>query len=223
MGNLTQLADVKTILQIPSSDTSQDALINLVIPAVSAQIESYCNRTFGVASYTENLPPSNSTVLQLQNWPITTVTSVTADGSAMVAGQDYYLYSQFVSSGQLYREPGWYGKMIGRGLTFDPVQPMITIAVVYNAGYNLPGVTPVAGASNLPLNIQLSAMQMTAKVVELSNSGNLGENIQSISEGAESRTFENPAKIPSDMFSQISGMPIQFALLLNPFKKIGCA
>ena len=221
MGNLTQLSDVKTILQIASSDTSQDAILALLIPAISSQIESYCNRTFGVATYTENLPPNNTTALQLANWPINSVTSITDSGTILQENSDYYLYSQYSSCGQIYRPTGWYGQMLGRGLTFDPFENMIVIKAVYSAGYNLPGMTPVVGAHTLPSSIQLASMQMTAKAYSLCNSGNIGENLNSISEGAESLSFDNPAKIPSDLFSITAGLPVQFASLLNPFKKFG--
>lgn len=215
---LTTLSDVKTLLQIPTSVTSFDAVLNLVIKAVSAQIETYCNRTFGVANYTDNLPPGNSQILQLENYPLNSVASIVVQGSAL-SSSEYFLYSQFTPSGQIYKPDGWFGPMATRGLTFDPYAPLITIAVTYSAGYVLPGGTPVSGVADLPLDLQLAAMQMTAKVFGLSNTSNLGENLQSFKEGQTAYTWDNPAKIPSDLFQVIGGMPVQFASLLNPYRR----
>lgn len=218
MGNLTTLSDCKTLLQIPTAVTSFDAILNLLIKSVSAQIETYCNRSFAVATYTDNLPPSGSQVLQLENFPLNSVTSIVVQGTAL-SSSDYFLYSQFTPSGQIYKPDGWFGPVAARGLTFDPYAPLITIVVTYSAGYVLPGASPVTGASDLPFDLQLAAMQMVAKVFGLSNANNLGENLQSFKEGQTAYAWDNPAKIPPDLFQVIGGMPVQFASLLNPYRR----
>lgn len=217
---LCTLNDAKTLLQIPSLTTTFDAVLTLIIKSVSAQIQSYCNRVFGVADYTDNLAPSGAQELQLLNWPINTVASVTVQGS-LLDSSNYFLYSQYQAAGQIYKPDGWFGPVAVRGLTFDPIERLITIAVVYNAGYVLPGDTGTAAA--LPFDLQLAAMQMTAKAFGLSQNNNLGENLSAYREGQISYTWDNPSKIPSDLFSIIAGMPIQFATLLNPYKKWGAA
>jgi hypothetical protein len=219
MGNLALLSDVKTLLQINQSDSSTDAILSLLISAVSTQIESYCARSFGVADYIENIPPSNSQQLQLQNWPINTVAYVKDQGSILTPGADYSVYPQFSKCGQIYRPQGWYGLMAVRGLTYDPYASLITLEVSYNAGYLLPGATPITGVLPLPNDLQLCCQIMVAKVYELSNNGNLGENLASVKEGGLAYAWDNPAKIPPDLFQVISGMPVQFAQLLNPYKR----
>jgi hypothetical protein len=221
-GNLTTLANVKTLIQMPSGDTSQDALISLLISSVSAQVETYCNRQFGYADYIETLASNNRQLLQLQQWPVNNVAYVKQSGNVLVSGQDYQVYPQYLDCGQLYRGPGWTGSSWVRGLTADPYTGEYIYEASYMAGYVLPGATPPISpltAPALPADLQLCAMQMVAKVYTLSMSGNLGENLNSITEGGLSYSWDNPAKIPTELFSIIAGMPVQFATLLNPYKK----
>lgn len=222
MSGLCTLEDVKTLLQIPAASTSFDSILNLLIRSVSAQIQSYCNRVFGVDDYTDNLAPSGGQVLQLLNFPINTVTSVTVGGSLLDSG-NYFLYSQYKAAGQIYKPDGWYGPMAVRGLTGDPFAPLIEIVVVYNAGFVLPGDDPITGVADLPEDIQLAAMQMVAWKFGLANTANLGENLSGYKEGQIAYQWDNPAKIPSDLFGVTSGMPIQFASLLNPYRRWAAA
>ncbi len=69
------------------------------------------------------------------------------------------------------------------------------------------------------MDIQLCAMQMVAKVYGLSSAQNLGENLASIKEGGLAYSWDNPAKIPSDLFGVIAGMPVQFASFLTPYRR----
>jgi len=219
-GDLTTLANVKTLIQI--TDSSQDALISLLITSVSAQIESYCGRSFGWADYDEILTSNDRQILQCENWPINSITFVKQRGNTLVQGQDYQVYPRYLNSGQVYRGAGWTGASWVRGLTADPYTGEYIYEVSYMAGYLLPGQTPPVlplVSPSLPADIQLCAMQMVAKVYALSNSGNLGENLNSIKEGGLAYSWDNPAKIPSDLFQVIAGMPVQFAQLLNPYKR----
>ena len=219
-GDLTTLANVKTLIQI--TDSSQDALISLLITSVSAQIESYCGRSFGWADYDETLASNNRQILQCDNWPINNITFVKQHGNTLVQGQDYQVYPRYLNSGQVYRGSGWTGASWVRGLTADPYTGEYIYEVSYMAGYVLPGQTPPVMplvAPALPADLQLCAMQMVAKVYALSNSGNLGENLNSIAEGGLSYSWDNPAKIPSDLFQVIAGMPVQFAQILNGYRR----
>src|SRR6266487_4205120 len=138
MGNLTTLAQMKLMLGIPSAITTSDALLNVLIASVSSRIETYLNRTLGLATYTQNLAPSYDQVLQMAQWPIRTVTSVTSQGDPLTVNVDYFLYDQYTRSGQIYRGQMWTGATYIRGLTGDPYAGVIEIVVVYSAGYNLP-------------------------------------------------------------------------------------
>jgi len=224
MGNLTTIANVKTLLQI--SDISQDSILSLLIGSVSAQIESYCNRSFGYSAYVETLSSNNRQILQLQQWPIKQITFIKQSGNTLVSGQDYQIYPQYLNAGQVYRGSGWTGPSWVRGLTADPYAGDFIYEVSYSAGYVLPGTiapTPPPMVDNLPADLEFAAMSMVTKAYGLINSGNLGENLSSIKEGGLAYTWENPAKIPSDLFQVIGGMPVQFAQLLNPYRKVAFA
>jgi hypothetical protein len=220
MGNLTTLANVKTLIQI--SDSSQDSLLTLLIASVSSQIETYCGRLFGYADYDEILASNNRQLLQVAQWPIKQITFIKQSGNTLVAGQDYQTYFQYLNAGQIYRGQGWSGSSWVRGLTADPYAGDYIYEVSYSAGYVLPGATaptPPPAVDPFPADIELAAMSMVAKAYSLSNSGNLGENLSSIKEGGLAYSWDNPAKIPPDLFQVIAGMPVQFAQLLNPYKR----
>jgi hypothetical protein len=218
---LTTVADCKTLLQIPSGDTSQDSLLTLLIKSVSKEIETFLSRKLGQDDYLQTLAANNRQILQLYQWPTNTVTFVKESGVTLVAGQDYLTLSQYLEAGQIYRGSGWVGPAWVRGLTADPYAGQLIFEVSYNSGYLLPGDPAPMGwaGEDLPSDIQLCAMQMVSKVYGLSISGNLGENLASIKEGGLAYSFDNPAKIPSDLFGVVAGMPIQFASFLTPYRR----
>ena len=173
-----------------------------------------------LVNYDEILASNDRQILQCENWPINSITFVKQRGNTLVQGQDYQVYPRYLNSGQVYRGAGWTGASWVRGLTSDPYTGEYIYEVSYMAGYVLPGQTPPViplVAPALPADLQLCAMQMVAKVYALSNSGNLGENLNSITEGGLSYSWDNPAKIPSDLFQVIAGMPVQFAQILNGY------
>lgn len=67
---LTDLATVKTFMGIPAADTSLDALITLLIPAVSAELERYCGRHFEAADYKTLVWSEGGKYLYLPEYPI---------------------------------------------------------------------------------------------------------------------------------------------------------
>lgn len=224
MGNLTTIANVKTLLQI--SDTSQDSILSLLIGSVSSQIESYCGRSFGYADYDEILASNNRQLLQLNQWPIKKITFIKKSGNTLVAGQDYQTYSQYLNAGQVYRGSGWTGSSWVRGLTADPYTGEFIYEVSYSAGYVLPGTiapTPPPAVDPLPSDIEFAAISMVSKAYTLINSGNLGENLSSIKEGGLAYSWETGKNIPPELFQMTAGMPIQFAQLLNPYRKVAIA
>lgn len=58
------------------SATTWDAQLAILIPAVQAMIERYCNRIFESATYTEYKDGDRSDTLVLKNGPVTAITSV---------------------------------------------------------------------------------------------------------------------------------------------------
>ncbi len=71
---LATLAQLKTQLNFKQSDTQFDAKLTLFLQAGSAWVESYCNRIFSSASYTELFHGNRSNLLNPTQWPITSVT-----------------------------------------------------------------------------------------------------------------------------------------------------
>jgi hypothetical protein len=154
-------------------------------------------------------------------WPINKITFVKQNSVTLTSGVDYMLYEQYLSAGQIYRGQGWLGPQYVRGLTADPFAGEYIFEVSYNAGYILPGDSAPVGvtADNLPYDLQFCTSLMVAKVYGLSNAGNLGENLASVREGGLAYSWDNPAKIPPDLFQVIAGMPVQFASMLTPYKR----
>lgn len=75
---LTTLADVKTWLGI--SNTNDDAQLTRLITAASTFIESWSNRVFGSASYTEIRNGNGKDSMVLKNAAITAVASISING-----------------------------------------------------------------------------------------------------------------------------------------------
>jgi len=219
----TTVANCKTLLQIPSGDTSQDALLTLLIQGVTKEIESFLSRKLGQADRLETLAANNRQILQLYQWPVNTVTFVKESGVTLVPGQDYLALPQYLEAGQIYRGQGWVGPAWVRGLTADPYAGQLIFEVSYNSGYLLPGDDPPIGwaGDDLPADIQLCTAQMVAKVYGLSNAGNLGQNLTSIKEGGLAYSFESGGGASSDsaLFGVIAGMPVQFASYLDPYRR----
>ncbi|TIO72236.1 head-tail connector protein [Mesorhizobium sp.] len=128
---LTTLANVKAELSI--TDASLDTLLTSYIGSASAAIAQYCNRTFGVQTlkdeawperefYSYQLPGTLSAI-QLSNWPVVAVTSLTENGDALVDGTDYRVDK---ATGTLLRLDG-----------LGYVKPWLAwpIVATYSAGY----------------------------------------------------------------------------------------
>lgn len=128
---LTTLASVKAELSI--TDSSQDTLLTSYIGSASAAISQFCNRAFGVSTikdeawpdrepYSFQFPGSLSSI-QLSNWPVVAITTLTENGDALVDGADYRVDK---ATGTLYRLDG-----------LGYVKPWLAwpIVATYNAGF----------------------------------------------------------------------------------------
>lgn len=76
---LTNISLVKSLLNIVG--TSQDAWISSLQAAAEAVVESYCNRKFEKATYTEFYDGSGQKTLILRQTPVVSITSVHEDFS----------------------------------------------------------------------------------------------------------------------------------------------
>lgn len=86
---LVTLARVKRYLEIESTDTSRDDLLNELINACSSAIENYCDRKFKSQTHTETLWGVNTKIF-VKNYPITAITSVTEEGETSPIESKYY-------------------------------------------------------------------------------------------------------------------------------------
>ena len=162
MADLADIDTVKTILEI--TGTTHDARLALLNEVVSRELEAVLGLRSGSAWGTVEadyavtmLPPGTSDTLILPR-PVRSVTSITVDGTALVAGTDYELGGERGAFyGALYRRPTatsgwlmtgwpsgysslWYGEVVITGqwadqgqATVDPL--IIEAANVLVAGY----------------------------------------------------------------------------------------
>ena len=188
---LCSLTDVKTLLNISSEDTTQDAKLNLYIKQVSAQIESYLGYKLARKEYTEELHAVNCRqLLSLNAWPLQSVTSVTHNGASVT---DYKILPEYAKWGRLYREFGWGGKLITQGFEHDVVSGAYDYKVTYTAGYYLPGDTGyVEGAdASLPYDISVACANMVVLKYNYDAQGATG--LKAHSEGNISDTYGDGA------------------------------
>jgi hypothetical protein len=134
MTDLTTISSVEQWLQLQSGNVDE-ALLTLLITAVSDAVERYCSRCFALQSYTETRDGTGGVRLSTREKPVTAVASVTIDGVAVPASagapQSGYLFSETAIT-----LIGW---RFRRGLS--------NVALAYTAGYaTIP--TSLAQAAN---------------------------------------------------------------------------
>lgn len=76
---LTTLAHVKEVLKIPTAVTTDDDLIQNLITRISDDIEKTCGRSFHSATFTEYYNGDGGNRLLLNNYPISSITSLYDD------------------------------------------------------------------------------------------------------------------------------------------------
>ena len=79
MSDLTTLASVKQWLNLASGSTSDDALLSALITAYSEYIQTYINREFASATYSDNWDGSGGSFMLFPNYPVTAVSSLSID------------------------------------------------------------------------------------------------------------------------------------------------
>ena len=88
MPSFVTLTDVKLFLGI--TGTSEDVLLNSLIPAVSATINTICGRALELGTYAEtfDVPDSIQDSLMPLNYPILSVVAITDNGTALTVGTE---------------------------------------------------------------------------------------------------------------------------------------
>lgn len=83
---LVTLNEAKTWLDIPLSDTAQDALLEGLINTASTRIENHCSRLFKRTQRTELYDGRNSDLLLLKNYPAEKPTALVIHGTVLELG-----------------------------------------------------------------------------------------------------------------------------------------
>ena len=124
MADLTTLANVKAWMAITGS--ADDALLSRLITAASAYIESWLNRRFAIATYSELRDGSGADSICVKNYPIISVQNVTINGVPIVAASDPQ------GIGYLVNEPGT--AIYLRGYAF--LRDRLNVSLTYTAGFS---------------------------------------------------------------------------------------
>jgi hypothetical protein len=179
------------MLNIPLDDTTKDAKLNLMIKQFSSLIEGFIGYKLARAEYTEEVQAENNRqLLQLNHFPLQSVSSVTVGGEAI---EDWKLFPVYARWGRLYRGLGWGQKAFVRGFTKDIVSGVWDIKVSYTAGYYLPDDTGyVAGNDDsLPYDISTCCLNCVVEKFNLDAMGATG--LKAHSEGHISDTYSEEA------------------------------
>ena len=167
MASLISIAEYKVWAGI--SGTAQDALLTVLVDAVSMEVRRWCDRNlidgFESVSRTERYDGNNEQTIQLKEWPVTSVTSVKlyqADGTSQT--YDSTTYRVDADSGVLSRIDPKKGRFpvtaFGTVNATFSVQPWFdegwqNIEVVYTAGY---ARTPT---DLLPADLKMACYRLT--------------------------------------------------------------
>lgn len=118
------LATVDQVKQwLGMSGEKDDALLERLVNAASAAIETYLSRTILSASYTETRHGSGTDALMLRRGPVTAVSALTIDGISVPASTGPSVYGWVFDEYALYLRGGTFPR--GRN----------NVVVSYTAGY----------------------------------------------------------------------------------------
>ncbi len=118
---------------------TDDPILTALIAYVSSWIENYCERTILSASYTSKYNGTNGQALTLSASPVTAITSVTIDGTAILAA------ASAQSAGYAFND---------LGITLNDYrfsEGRNNVVVVYTAGY-----------ASVPAELAMAAIQLVA-------------------------------------------------------------
>ena len=154
---LTQLASVKSRLEILATDITHDDLLTRAIAEVSARFDRVCNRRLArTASATDEFPATDTEVV-VRCYPIESVARfelkrTEAEGWVEQTGVSYLLRQGCVIS-------------LLVPLSYIPVvaaiEPQVA-RVTYTGGYVMPGTVPGLGQTALPADLESAAIEQVA-------------------------------------------------------------
>lgn len=142
-GDLISMAQLKAHLGVQSS--SDDLLLAGLISQISRAICSYVNRPFiWPRNVVDTYDGNGRTALQLRNWPVVSIASVSIDGQPVAQAQNLAGIGWTLEAGDL-EPPGAIQRIILRGQSFSRGWQNVSIA--YRAGYQISNETKVVPTS----------------------------------------------------------------------------
>lgn len=161
---LASLSDVKLQLDIPTSNTAQDARLTLYINAATQAIQTYCDRVFDVTARTEYHDGDLSNAIMSHQWPIISVTELWVDPTRSFTDTTYQLApTDYLIQGE-------------SRITFtNLLTPRVSgsIKLVYSSGY-----------STVPPDLNLACIWLVEWFQHHRNRGDMGRT--NVSKGDES-------------------------------------
>ncbi len=152
MAIINQL-DLENLLQIDVT-AEPDSTVTSYLVQAQAAAEAYCQRHFDYA--TGNIETfdgdGREAIIQIDRWPIDTVTTVVESGVTLTVDQDYILYVDngwvMRTSGGARQSKGWRDHRRG-------------IVITYDGGYEAP--TPAGGAT-VPDDLTLAVTRIAGRL-----------------------------------------------------------
>jgi len=90
MADLITLAELKPYIKVEASETSFDTVLNAMISEISKLFQSFVGCDILTDTYSSiKVNGSGRSVLDLPNWPITAVSSITEEDIALIEGTDF--------------------------------------------------------------------------------------------------------------------------------------
>lgn len=139
MSDLTTIANLKQWLEI--NNTTNDVLLQRLVSSCSAFIQSWLNRSILQATYNEIYDGNGSDTLTLNNYPITSLLSVSVNGVA----QNLLSPGDFTSAAYDFTSEQLYGQFM-----------------IFNKGRQNIAVSYVAGFATVPLDIEQACIELCA-------------------------------------------------------------
>jgi hypothetical protein len=190
MASLISIAEYKVWAGI--TGTAQDALLTVLVDAVSMEVRRWCDRNltngFESVSRTERYDGTGEQTIQLIEWPVASITSVTvytADGTTEVLDSSTYRVNG--DSGVLSRiDP----KRARFPVTaFGTVQATFSTQPWFEDGFDNVQVVYTGGYATIPADLKMACYRLT-DLAYSARGRNFG--IQSESLGGYSYTNANP-------------------------------
>ena len=193
MASLISIAEYKVWAGI--TGTAQDALLTVLVDAVSMEVRRWCDRNlsngFESASRTERYDGTGEQTIQLMEWPVASITSVTiytAGGDTEVLDADTYRVNG--DSGVLSRiDP-----VLARFPTnaFGTIESTFSVQPWFPAGFDNIEVVYTGGYSPIPADLKMACYRLT-DLAYSARGRNYG--LQSESLGGYSYTNADPVKL----------------------------